>query len=58
MVTDNGFYDSSGQFVPLTKQPVRGGAHYPAYYQRPTSFMKATSAYAPRQMQVAMRLIF
>ncbi|MGB9074032.1 MAG: TonB-dependent receptor [Terriglobales bacterium] len=56
VVTDNGFYNSSGQFVQLTKKT--GGRYYPAYYQRPTSFMKATSAYAPRQMQVAMRLIF
>ena len=56
VVTDNGFYNSSGQFVQLTKKT--GGRYYPAYYQRPTSFMRATSAYAPRQMQVAMRLIF
>jgi len=56
VVTDNGFYNSAGQFVQLTKQV--GVTYYPAYYQRPTSFMRATSAYAPRQMQVAMRLIF
>lgn len=55
-VSDNGFWNSSGQFVQYTKRA--GGIYYPAYYQRPTSFMKATSAYAPRQLQVAMRFIF
>jgi hypothetical protein len=56
VVTDNGFENSAGQFVQFTK--TAGGVPYPAYYQRPTNFMRATSAYAPRQMQVAMRLIF
>ncbi len=58
VVTDNGFYNSAGQFVTLTKQVTPGSRYYPAYYQRPTSFMRATNAYAPRQMQLAMRLIF
>jgi len=31
---------------------------YPAYYQQPTSFMKTGNAYAPRQMQLSMRLNF
>ena len=26
--------------------------YFPAYYQVPTNFMKATSAYAPRQIAV------
>jgi hypothetical protein len=56
VVSDNGFYNSSGQFIKYS-QLVRG-TYYPAYYQRPTNFMKATSAYAPRKMQLSMRLNF
>jgi len=32
--------------------------YFPAYYQVPTNLMKATSAYAPRQIQFARRLGF
>jgi len=53
-LSDDGFQNAAGQFVPLS--PNVG--HYPAYYQQPTNFMKATSAYAPRQIQIAFRLIF
>jgi hypothetical protein len=53
-LSDDGFLNSAGQFVPLS---TRTG-YYPAYYQQPTTFMKATSAYAPRQVQLAMRMIF
>ncbi len=55
-VSDSGFYDSAGQFVKYTQ--LAGDTYYPAYYQQPTSFMKATSAYAPRQVQLSMRLNF
>jgi len=57
-LTDNGFYNSAGQFVKYTQQPVAGGTYYPAYFQQPTSFLKPTSSFAPRQMQVSMRLNF
>ena len=53
-LSDSGFYNSAGQFIKYT-QP---GTYYPAYYQQPTSLMKAMSAYAPRQMQLSMRLNF
>jgi len=53
-LSDNGFYNSAGQFIKYT-QP---GTYYPAYYQQPTSLMKPMSAYAPRQMQLSMRLNF
>ena len=56
MVSDNGFYNSAGQFVKYTQ--YANGIYYPAYYQRPVSFMKATSAYAPRQVQLSVRLKF
>jgi Carboxypeptidase regulatory-like domain/TonB dependent receptor len=55
-LTDNGFYNSAGQFVTYSQNA--GGKYYPAYYQQSTSFMKPTSSYAPRQMQVSMRLNF
>jgi hypothetical protein len=57
-LSDNGFYNSAGQFIKYTQQPVRGGAYYPAYFQQPTSFLKPTSSFAPRQMQLSMRLNF
>ncbi len=56
-ISDNGFYNSAGEFIRYTQSPL-GGPSYPAYYQRPASFMKATGAYAPRQMQMSMRLNF
>jgi len=52
-VSDNGFWNSAGQFVTYSK-----GNRYPAYYQQPTTFMKAMSAYAPRQVQMSLRLLF
>jgi TonB dependent receptor len=55
-LTDNGYYNSAGQFIKYTQSA--GGTYYPAYYQQPTSFMKPTSSFAPRQIQVSVRLDF
>ena len=55
-VSDNGFWNSAGQFVSYSRNA--GGSYYPAYYQQPTSFMKAMSAYAPRQVQMSLRFLF
>jgi hypothetical protein len=55
-LTDNGFYNSAGQFVKYTQQA--GAAHYPAYFQQPTSFMRPAASFAPRQLQLSMRLNF
>ena len=55
-LTDNGFYNSAGQFVKYTQRS--GSAYYPAYYQQPTRFLKPASSFAPRQMQLSMRLEF
>jgi hypothetical protein len=57
-IIDSGFYNSAGEFVKYAQTPVSGGTYYPAYYQQPTNFMKATSAYAPRQLQMALRMKF
>jgi hypothetical protein len=56
VVSDNGFWNSAGQFVSYSKRA--GGTYYPAYYQQPTSFMQALSAYAPRQIQMSLRFLF
>jgi hypothetical protein len=53
-LSDSGYYNSAGQFIKYTKP----GTYYPAYYQQPTSLMKPMSAFAPRQMQLSMRLNF
>jgi hypothetical protein len=55
-LSDDGFQNAAGQFVPWSTKA--GGVVYPAYYQQPTTFMRATSAYAPRQVQVALRFAF
>jgi hypothetical protein len=55
-LTDNGFNNSAGQFVKYTQQA--GTAYYPAYFQQPTNFLKPKSSFAPRQMQLSMRLNF
>ena len=57
-ISDNGFYNSAGRFVHYAQSPVSGGVTYPAYYQRPASFMKTANAYAPRQIQLSIRLNF
>ncbi|MGO9404441.1 MAG: carboxypeptidase regulatory-like domain-containing protein [Terriglobales bacterium] len=57
-VSDSGYYNLAGEFIKYTQYPVSGGAPYPAYYQQPTSLMKPMSAFAPRQLQLSMRLNF
>ncbi len=56
VITDNGFQSTAGQFIKYPQYV--GSTFYPAYYQQPASFMKPTSAFAPRQMQLSMRLNF
>lgn len=56
VISSTGFYNSSGQFIKYGQ--YAGGTYYPAYYQQPTSFMKLNSAYAPRQLQLSMRMNF
>jgi hypothetical protein len=55
-ITDNGFQGTAGQFVKYTQ--FVGNTFYPAYYQQPASLMKPASAFAPRQLQLSMRLNF
>jgi hypothetical protein len=56
VITDNGFQSTAGQFIKYTQSV--GGTYYPAYYQQPTTFLKPAASFAPRQMQLSMRLNF
>jgi hypothetical protein len=56
LISDNGYYNLAGQFIKYSQSA--GGSYYPAYYQQPTSLMKPTTSFAPRQMQFSMRLNF
>jgi hypothetical protein len=55
-ITDDGFTSTATDFVQLDK--TIGISYFPAYYQRPANLARATSAYAPRQIQFAVKLIF
>ena len=55
-ITDDGFQTNIGDFVQIDKQI--GINYFPAHYRRPANFLKATDAYAPRQVQLALKLIF
>ena len=55
-ISDDGFTNNAGQFV-LGTQTIAAKV-YPASYQTFSSFLKPTSAYAPRQLQFAVKLSF
>jgi hypothetical protein len=55
-ITEDGLVGNAATFNYGTKK--LGINYFPAYYQVPTNFMKATRAYAPRQLQFALRLGF
>jgi hypothetical protein len=53
-VSDDGFYNSAGQFVAYSTSVA--GKQYPAQFQLNSKFLLPTNAYAPRQIQFAVRL--
>jgi hypothetical protein len=55
-IPDDGFTSTATDFIQLDK--TIGIRYFPAYYQRPANLTRATSAYAPRQLQFALKLIF
>jgi Carboxypeptidase regulatory-like domain/TonB dependent receptor len=55
-LTDDGVQGNAASFQYGAKQIAN--RYYPAYYQLPTNFMRATTSYAPRQLQFALRLSF
>src|SRR5262249_38624613 len=55
-LSDDGFLNSAGEFVKISK--TIGFSHFPAHYRLASGFLTPTSAYAPRQVQIGLRLIF
>jgi hypothetical protein len=55
-ITQDGFESNSAQFVQTTK--TIGINIFPAQYRVPSTFLHATDAYAPRQIQLALKLIY
>jgi TonB dependent receptor-like, beta-barrel len=59
VISDDGFYNSAGQFVAYSTKPVAmNGKWYPGEYQLNESFLTPTNAYAARQIQLSLRLNF
>ena len=55
-ITSNGMLASASTFV---QNDVKANvAPYPGYYSLPGNFMKPNAAYAPRQVQLAVKFIF
>ena len=55
-ITSNGLVASASTFV--QSYVTANIAPYPGYYELPSNFMKPNAAYAPRQVQLALKLIF
>lgn len=55
-VSDNGFSNTAATFQLIDK--TVNNTHYPAHFQKQTTFLQPTNAYAPRQLQFSMRLRF
>ena len=55
-ITSNGLTTTASTFV--QSSVTAGVATYPGYYQLPNNFMKPNAAYAPRQVQLAVKVVF
>jgi len=55
-ITSNGLVVNASTFV--QSSATAGISTYPGYYQLPSNFMKPNAAYAPRQVQLALKLIY
>ena len=55
-ITSNGLVANASTFV--EDSVTTGLATYPGYYEVPNDFMKPNAAYAPRQVQLGMKLVF
>lgn len=55
-VTDQGLQSDTVQFLPSTQKV--GFQYFPAQYRRPTNPLRITNAFAPRQVQFALKLGF
>ncbi len=56
IISDDGFYNSAGQFVAYSTKVA--GKMYPGQFQINSQFLLPTSAYAPRQVQLSLKLNF
>jgi len=56
LITEDGFQSNAASFVQTSKHI--GINYFPAQYRAPSNLLRATSAYAPRQMQLALKLIY
>src|SRR5579863_10552388 len=55
-ITSNGMVTSASTF--MQSSVTANVAPYPGYYQLPNNFTKPNAAYAPRQIQLALKLIY
>lgn len=55
-ITSNGLVVNASTFV--QSSVTTGVATYPGYYELPNNFMKPNAAYAPRQVQLAVKVTF
>ena len=55
-ITSNAMIASASTFV--SNSVTANIAPYPGYYRLPNNFMKANAAYAPRQIQLAVKFVF
>ncbi len=57
-ISDDGFFNSAGQFVAYSTLIQANGKYYPGQYQVNKTFLDPTNSYAPRQLQIALKLSF
>jgi len=55
-ITSNGLVATSSTFV--QSSVTTGVPTYPGYYQLPNNFMKPNAAFAPRQVQLSLKVVF
>jgi Carboxypeptidase regulatory-like domain/TonB dependent receptor len=55
-ITEDGLQSNTAQFVKISNE--LGINYFPGHYQIPRNPLQATNAYAPRQVQLALKLIF
>ncbi len=55
-ITSNGLVANATTFV--QNSATVGVAPYPAYYEQPQNFLRPNAAYAPRQVQLALKFIY
>jgi len=56
LITENGLEADTAYFTKISDQ--LGVNYYPGHFQIPSNQLKATNAYAPRQVQLALKMTF